>query len=257
LRVITLNLNGIRSAAAKGAFRWLGRQRPDVVCLQEIRAWSEQHPAEVGRLRAFHQRWVQAAKKGYSGVGILSRRPPDRVESGIGYRPFDVEGRYLRADFGDLSVVSIYVPSGSHSEQRLAFKLRVLKRLLEHLRELAQARRTVVVCGDLNVAHREIDLANWRGNRNHPGFLPVERAWMDRLYGEAGWVDAFRVVCTEPGHYTWWSNRGRAWDKNVGWRLDYQVCTPALAQTVRQATIYKRRRFSDHAPLAIDYDYDL
>ncbi len=256
MRVVTLNLNGIRSATSKGVFRWLRRQHADVVCFQEMRAQAEQYPPELTRLRSWHKHVVDAKRKGYSGVAVLSRRQPDEVTTSMGYRPFDVEGRYLRVRFGKLSVVSVYVPSGSHREDRQAFKMRALGRFRQHLRELKASGQSCIVCGDLNIAHKRIDLENWRGNQKHSGFLPEERRWMDRLYQQEGWVDAFRVVDPRPKQYTWWSNRGRAWAKNVGWRLDYQVCTPDLEPYVREAHIYKNRRFSDHAPLTIDYDYD-
>ncbi|MBI4700728.1 MAG: exodeoxyribonuclease III [Deltaproteobacteria bacterium] len=257
MRVITINVNGVRSATAKGLWSWLGRQRADVVCLQETRAGPEELPAEVGRLDGWHRFFRHADRPGYSGVALLARRRPDRVMDRLGFAPFDREGRYLRADFGDLSVVSLYVPSGTTGDERQAFKMRCLARLSRHLRELRRAGRHYLLCGDLNIAHTKADIENWRGNQNHSGFLPEERAWLDRLFGPEGWTDAFRVVDQRPRQYTWWSNRGRAWENNVGWRIDYQVASPALGALARSAAIYKRQRFSDHAPLCIDYDYEL
>ncbi len=254
MRIITLNANGIRAATRKGFWSWLGRQRADVVCLQEVRAQADQRPPEVARLRSWRAYWHDAEKKGYGGVGLLSRDEPDRIVYGMGIEDIDREGRYLQADFGRLSVVSLYVPSGTSGAVRQAFKMAALDRLRDHLGGLRRTGRQVVVCGDFNIAHRKIDIENWRSNQNHSGFLPEERAWMDELFGPAGWVDSFRVVNAEPRQYTWWSNRGRAWEKNVGWRIDYQVVTPGLAQTVRAASIYRRKRFSDHAPLRIDYE---
>ena len=257
MRVITLNVNGIRSAARKGFFHWLRRQRADVVCLQEIRAGESQLADRAFRPRGYHCHYRAAARPGYSGVALYSRRQPDQVLGELGWDEFDDEGRYLEARFPKLSVVSVYLPSGSSSEARQEAKFRFLDRFMPYLRGLRRKRREYILCGDWNIAHRKIDLKNWRGNQKNSGFLPQERAWMDELLGPAGFVDAFRRVNPEPEQYTWWSNRGRAWDKNVGWRVDYQVVTPGLAESARDAAIYKRKRFSDHAPLTIDYSIEL
>jgi len=257
LRIITLNLNGIRSAWSKGVLPWLATQSADLVCLQELKA---QHADLADEMRApagLHAFYHCAEKKGYSGVGLWCRHQPDAVVEGIGNAEFDAEGRYLRADFGNLSVVSLYLPSGSSSPERQEAKFRFMDIFHPHLVALAQQGREVVVCGDWNIAHQEIDLKNWRGNRKNSGFLPEERAWVGRLLAEAGWCDVYRRLhpATTDECYTWWSNRGEAWAKNVGWRLDYQLATPALAATARAVSVYKTQRFSDHAPLAIDYDY--
>ncbi len=257
MRIITLNLNGIRAATRKGFYPWLRRQRADMVCLQEVRAAREDLPAEATRLRAWHTSWQLAERKGYGGVAIMARRAPDRIIEGLGIPEVDREGRYLQFDFGKLSVVSLYVPSGSSGPQRQSFKMDVLGRLLKHLRKLHKSGREYVLCGDFNIAHKKIDIENWRSNQKNSGFLPEERAWMDELLGPAGWVDAFRVVNSAERQYSWWSNRGRAWEKNVGWRLDYQVVTPAIGRRVEACGIYKRKRFSDHAPVTIDYDWPL
>jgi len=196
-----------------------------------------------------------AEKKGYSGVGVYCRREPDRVVEGLGIPDIDAEGRYLQADMGELSVVSFYLPSGSSSEERLAIKFRFMERVIPKLHALAQSGRHVVICGDWNIAHREIDLANWRANRKNPGFLPEERAWLSGVFDILGFEDVFRRLDSRPGQYTWWSNRGAAREKNIGWRLDYQIATPAFAQLARRTSIYTEERFSDHAPLTIDYDY--
>lgn len=255
MRIVTLNANGIRSAARKGFFQWLRRQRADVVCVQETRAQVAQLQDAIFHPRGFHTFYADAEKKGYSGVAIYSRERPARIVEGIGDPDVDREGRYLEARFGNLTVVSLYAPSGTSGEQRQRFKYRFMDTFMPFLRRLARRRSEHVICGDWNIAHKEVDLKNWRGNRNNSGFLPAERAWMDALFGEARFVDAFRVVEPGPEHYTWWSNRGRAWARNVGWRIDYQVVTPGLADKVRAASIYKRRRFSDHAPLTIDYEW--
>jgi len=257
MRIISINVNGIRSAARKGFFSWMVRQRADVVCLQETKAQVEQLHDRQFRPRSYHAYFHDAEKKGYSGVAIYCRRHPDRVIEGLGWPDVDAEGRYLEVQFGKLSVISLYMQSGSSSEARQQAKFRMMERFMPYLRRLRRRRREYVICGDWNIAHREIDLKNWRGNLKNSGFLPEERAWMDELFGPAGFVDAFRAVDPRPEQYTWWSNRGRAWEKNVGWRIDYQVITPGLARCVQAARIYKDKRFSDHAPLIMDYDYPL
>ncbi|HKJ07638.1 MAG TPA: exodeoxyribonuclease III [Gammaproteobacteria bacterium] len=256
MRVITANVNGIRAAARKGFFDWLRRQRADVVCLQETKAQEHQLDG-THRPRVFHSYFHDALKKGYSGVAVFCRREPDKVITGLGWPEFDAEGRYIEAQFGSLSVVSLYLPSGTSGPQRQAVKLDFMDRFMERLGALRRRRREYIICGDWNIAHRPIDLKNWRSNQKNSGFLPEERAWMDALFDRRGFVDAFRVVNQAPDQYTWWSNRGRAWEKNVGWRIDYQVITPGLKDKVSAARIYTARRFSDHAPLTIDYDYDI
>ena len=257
MRIITVNVNGIRAAAKKGFFQWMTRQRADVVCIQEIKAQEHQLQDRVFYPRGWHASFHEAEKKGYSGVAIYSRRKPDKVVAGLGWPDMDAEGRYIEARYGALSIVSVYLPSGSSSEERQAIKFSFLDRFMPYLRRLRVKRREYILCGDWNIAHREIDLKNWRGNKKNSGFLPEERAWMDELFGAAGFVDTFRVVNQEPDQYTWWSNRGQAWAKNVGWRIDYQVATPGIAEAVQAARIYTTKRFSDHAPLIMDYAYEL
>lgn len=259
LRIITLNLNGIRSAARKDFFKWMARQRAEVVCVQELKAQAADLSEEMRAPGGFGGFFHHAEKKGYSGVGLYCRRAPDRVVEGIGRRDIDSEGRYLRVDFGKLSVISVYLPSGSAGEHRQRIKFRFMDHFLPHLRRLAAEGREILLCGDWNIAHREIDLKNWRGNQKNSGFLPEERAWLTRVFGEVGWVDVYRRLHPDAtgAAYTWWSNRGQAWAKNVGWRIDYHIATPGLAAAARRAAIYKKQRFSDHAPLTIDYDYSL
>jgi exodeoxyribonuclease-3 len=251
-RVVTLNCNGIRSAASKGLFDWLSRQRADVVCLQETKAQAHQLGDEF-RPKGWHCHYYDAVKKGYAGTALLSRRAPDEVRTGFGVDEFDAEGRWLEARFGKLCVVSLYAPSGSAGPERQASKDRFLDAFLPFMQKLKRSGRDYLVCGDWNIAHRNIDLKNWRSNQKNSGFLPHERAFLDRLFDEVGWVDAFRKVDPRPDQYTWWSNRGQAWAKNVGWRIDYQVATPSLGERVEAARIYKDQRFSDHAPLIMDY----
>lgn len=255
LRIISLNLNGIRSAASKGVLEWLAAQKADVVCMQELKAQLPDLKPELLNPKPYSGYFSCAEKKGYSGVGLYCRRQPDKVTAGFGSKEFDAEGRYLRADFGDLSVISLYQPSGSSSEERQQAKFRFMKQFMPHLAKLRASGREIVLCGDWNIAHKEIDLKNWRGNQKNSGFLPEERAWLTEAFEKLGWVDVFRCLNQEAEQYTWWSSRGQAWAKNVGWRIDYHVATPSIAAKARKAAIYKDQRFSDHAPLTIDYDY--
>jgi exodeoxyribonuclease-3 len=253
LRVVTLNVNGIRSAAKKGFYRWLAAQKADVACLQEIKAHDGDLEDAMRAPRGLRGYFSHAQKKGYAGVGLYARRAPDALREGFGVREFDDEGRYLEARFGKLSVVSVYLPSGSAGPHRQASKYRFLDAFLPHLRKLKRSGREVIVCGDWNIAHQEIDLRNWRSNRKNSGFLPEERAWLTQVFDRVGFVDVFRTLNAKPDQYTWWSNRGQAWAKNVGWRIDYQIATPDIAATARREAIYRKTRFSDHAPLTIDY----
>jgi len=257
MRIVSLNVNGIRAAARKGLFSWLCRQRADVVCLQEVRAEETQIAERVFHPPSLRGYFHAAQRRGYAGVAVYCRHVPEHVECGIGWDELDAEGRYLEVRFGNLSVVSLYAPSGTSGDERQAFKYRFMDRFMHHLAGLKSTGREYIICGDWNIAHKKIDLKNWRSNQDHSGFLPRERAWMGDVFGVAGFVDAFRVVNQEGDQYTWWSNRGQAWAKNVGWRIDYQVITPGLADHVLTASIYKRKRFSDHAPLIIDYSAEL
>ncbi|MDR0770767.1 MAG: exodeoxyribonuclease III [Burkholderiales bacterium] len=261
MRIITLNLNGIRSAERKGLSAWLAQVSPwDVLCFQELKADLGDIPAALAQGDGAHAAFFPAQKKGYSGVGLLAAAPFTPRE-GFGNPEFDAEGRCLQADFAGLTVVSVYFPSGSSGEERQQAKYRFLDLFLPHLRsliaELAKDGRELIVCGDVNIAHKEIDLKNWKSNQKNSGFLPEERAWLDQMFAETGLVDVFRALDPRPEQYTWWSNRGQAWAKNVGWRLDYQFATPGIAARAQAASIYKAQRFSDHAPLVVDYDFVL
>jgi exodeoxyribonuclease-3 len=258
VRIITLNVNGIRSAARKGLAHWLTRGTPwDVVCLQEIKANVDDVPPSMRAPRRAHAAFHAADRKGYSGVALYSRKAP-RVTTGFGCDEFDCEGRYLEADFGDLAIVTLYLPSGSAGPHRQASKFRFLNVFLPHLVNLRKRqKKEIVLCGDWNIAHQPIDLKNWRSNQKNSGFLPEEREWLSRVFDEIGFVDVFRRIDPRPEQYTWWSNRGASWAKNVGWRIDYQIATPGIAAKAIAAAIYKRRRFSDHAPLIVDYDYEI
>ncbi len=256
MRIMSFNANGIRSAARKGFFEWLAGQGVDVVCVQETKAQESQldHPCFP---EGYHCHYHDAQKKGYSGVALYCRHKPDEVIAGFGWPEIDAEGRYLEARFGNLSVVSLYLPSGTSGDERQAFKMALLGRYLERLKEQAASGREYIICGDWNIAHKIIDIKNWRSNQKNSGFLPEEREWMDQLFGPAGFVDAFRVVNQEADQYTWWSNRGQARAKNVGWRIDYHVVTPGIGERVKSASIYTEQWFSDHAPLTLEYDYEL
>ena len=256
MRIVTLNCNGVRSAATKGLFDWLERQEADVVCLQETKA--QEHQLVDACYRPLgHCFYYDAKRPGYSGTALYARRKPDEVIRGFGVDEFDREGRYLEARFGSLSVVSLYLPSGSAGPERQASKFRFLAAFLPHLADLRRKRRQYILCGDWNIAHKEIDLRNWRSNRKNSGFLPEERAWLTQVFDELGYVDVFRRLNAKPDQYTWWSNRGQAWKKNVGWRIDYQIATAGVAARALKESIYRTKRFSDHAPLTIDYDYPL
>ncbi len=264
MRFITANLNGIRSAATKGFFDWLPQQRADAVGVQEVKAQHE-HVDQIfcspGGLKGhFHY----AQKKGYSGVGLYTRDEPSDIITGIGVQEFDDEGRYIEKRFDKpgrkLSLISCYFPSGSSGEDRQQAKFRFLAAIYPHLMAL-KGQREFILVGDINIAHKEADLKNWKGNLKNSGFLPEERAWVTQLIDRAqgGLVDVYRQLQpdTTDACYTWWSNRGQAYAKNVGWRLDYHFATPQLAALARRESIYKDQKFSDHAPLTIDYDFKL
>ena len=257
MRIISVNLNGIRSAHNKGFFNWLAKQRADMVCVQEVKAQAADMSADMLAPAGYQGYFHYAEKRGYSGVGLYTRHKPSRVTQGLGIAEFDSEGRYVRADFGQLSVISVYLPSGSSGEDRQQVKFKFMERFYPHLKKLKAAGREIVLCGDWNIAHKEIDLKNWRGNRKNSGFLPEEREWLTQVFDELKWVDVFRRIDPRPEQYTWWSNRGQAYAKNVGWRIDYHIATPGIAATAKRVAIYKDEKFSDHAPLTIDYDYKL
>ena len=259
-RLVSLNLNGIRSAAIKGFEAWAEGVAADCMGVQEIKAQADAVVGRFDTVAGLSGHFHYAEKKGYSGVGLYTRRSPTEVVLGIGNREFDAEGRYVEARFDTperrLSLISCYFPSGSSGELRQAAKFRFLALMAPHLKALA-AERELILVGDINIAHKEIDLKNWKGNRKNSGFLPEERDWMSHLLDEIGLVDVFRQLNPHPEQYTWWSNRGQAWAKNVGWRIDYHLATPRLAALARKEHIYLEQRFSDHAPLVIDYDIQL
>ena len=257
MRLITVNLNGIRSANSKGFFEWLKTQNADVVCAQETRIQAEQLTDNMLKPFGFESSFEFAEKKGYSGVGIYFKKKPDRIHKGIGWSEMDKEGRFIQADFGNLSIISLYLPSGSSGYQRQDFKYQVLEYFENWLGNILGSSREFIICGDWNIAHEKIDLKNWKSNQKNSGFLPEEREWMTKLFKKLGIIDVFRKLNKNSDQYTWWSNRGKAWDKNVGWRIDYQIATSGIGSKATSVSIFKEKRFSDHAPLIIDYDYRL
>lgn len=257
LRIMTFNANGIRSAARKGFPAWLAEQNADIVCLQEVRAKEADLAPILEVLPNYSFSLHEAKKAGYSGSAVLSRVPPLRFKNGLGIDAFDDEGRFAEAHFEDLVVISAYFPSGTSGEARQAVKYRFMEAFVPHVEAIRASGKEVIVCGDFNIAHKEIDIKNWKGNLKNSGFLPEERAWLTTLFDEYGWCDVFRRLNANPDCYTWWSQRGSARAKNVGWRIDYEIATPRVAQTARSAVITAEPKFSDHAPLVIDYDWEI
>jgi exodeoxyribonuclease-3 len=261
-KLTSLNLNGIRSATTKGLEAWLAKTAPDCICVQEVKAQAADVAGKFEQLAGMTGYFHFAEKKGYSGVGVYTRQEPSDIIVGHNSPEFDSEGRYVELRFdtpsAKRSIISCYFPSGSSGEERQQAKFRFLAELYPHLQAL-KAEREFVLCGDVNIAHQEIDLKNFKGNKKNSGFLPEERAWMTQLLNEAGLVDVYRQLqpTATDDAYTWWSNRGQAYAKNVGWRLDYHLATPALAGLARTESIYKAEKFSDHAPITIEYDWAL
>ena len=254
MRIITLNCNGIRAAARKGLFNWLATVDADIVCLQETKAQIDQLTDPIFHPDNFHSYYFDAERKGYAGTALYCRAKPLKITKGLGFEIADSEGRYLQADFNGLSVASLYLPSGSAGEERQARKLAFMGQFMQHMKMLRNDDREYIICGDWNICHKEIDLKNWKANKKNSGFLPEERQWLDELYYELGFIDAFRLVKQEADQYSWWSNRGQARAKNVGWRLDYHVISSGLRNKVMSAEIYTDQNFSDHAPVILDYN---
>lgn len=256
LRIITANLNGIRSAAKKGFFEWAHTQNPDILCIQELKAQEADLDNALLSPNGYHGFFQYAQKKGYSGVGLYSKQKPDSVKIGFDNGEFDAEGRYVEARFGNLVVISAYFPSGSSAPERQEAKFRFLDLFMPHIEALKKEGLEIILCGDINIAHKEIDLKNWKGNIKNSGFLPEEREWMTQLFDRVGFVDVYRHLhpTTEDECYTWWSQRGQAYAKNVGWRIDYQIATPTIGTKAQRVEIYKSEKFSDHAPLIVDYE---
>ncbi len=266
MKIISANVNGIRAAAKKGFFEWLLNEQPDVVCIQETKAQYEQLSDDIFRPIGYQRFFCDAIKKGYSGTAIYCKKQPNQIIRGLGWDIADDEGRYIQADFDNLSVASLYLPSGSAKEERQVLKMEFLEKLEPILKNMLSSGRSYILCGDWNIVHKRIDIKNFNGNKKRSGCLPEERAWLDQLFidsenkqasGSIGMLDAFRVLNQEAEQYTWWSNRGQAWANNTGWRIDYQVITPELGKLLTSTSIYKEQRFSDHAPIIMNYERDV
>ena len=247
MRIISFNANGLRSAATKGFFDWFAAQDADVLCVQETKA-QEHQLAGPEFLPAGYKAWFRDAstKKGYSGVAIYAKREPDEIRTALGWPDFDEEGRYIEARFGDLSVVSFYIPSGSSGEERQGFKFEVMEWLKPILDEWLRSGRDYVLCGDWNIVRARNDIRNWTGNQKNSGCLPQERDWLNDLVDRRGWVDSFRALKPDAVEYTWWSNRGAARANNVGWRIDYQLVSPSLRGRLRDVPAVPDQHELDH-----------
>ena len=265
MKVISANVNGIRAAAKKGFFEWMIKEQADVICIQETKAQYEQLNDAVFSPEGYFRFFCDAEKKGYSGTAIYCKKQPQKIIRGLGWDIADNEGRYIQADFENISIASLYLPSGSAKEERQLLKMEFLEKLEPILKDMVNSQRKYILCGDWNIVHKRIDIKNFNGNKNRSGCLPEERAWLDQLFidpdtmdskGKIGMLDAFRVLNQEVDQYTWWSNRGQAWANNTGWRIDYQVVSAELGKTLTDTSIYKEQRFSDHAPLIMEYEID-
>ncbi len=268
MKVISANLNGIRSAAKKGFFQWMMAEDAEVVCIQETKAQEQQLDDEIFKPVGYYRYFFDAQKKGYSGTAIYSKIEPQNIIRGLGWDIADNEGRFLQADFDGISIASLYLPSGSSKDERQQLKMQFLDKLEPVLKQMLADDREYIICGDWNIVHKRIDIKNFNANKNRSGCLPEERAWLDKLFlteqeltrppaDKIGMVDAFRLLNKQADQYTWWSNRGQAWANNTGWRIDYHVITPGLADRLQAVSIYRQQRFSDHAPLIMEYDWNL
>ena len=258
MKIITFNANGIRSAARKGFYQWFVHQNAEFLCLQETKAQFKQlEPNLIFFPKNYYFCFCDARKKGYSGVAIYAKKRPKKIIKKLGIDWADSEGRYIQFDYDKFSIASIYIPSGTSGEERQKYKMEFLKQYSFILLNQIKQRKDFIICGDINIIHKEIDIKNWKQNQKTSGVLPEERAWLDYIFYDLEWTDAFRVINNQPLQYTWWSNRGQARAKNIGWRIDYQIVSPVFKKTILAENIYKDIWFSDHAPLSITYDYQL
>jgi exodeoxyribonuclease-3 len=253
MKILTLNVCGIRASQKKGLFRWLSKQKVDFICLQEVRATNEQISFSEFDLKGYKRYMSEAKKKGYSGVCIYCKEKPMNVSKSFSSKIFEKEGRFIELKFKKLTIVSVYFPSGSSGEHRQLLKYKFMSKFESYLKKIKSSKQATIICGDWNIAHKEIDIRNWKSNQKNSGFLPEERQWLDKIINKHGFVDTFRLINKLPDNYTWWSNRGRAWDNNVGWRIDYQMLSPGNNIKTIDAKIYKKERFSDHSPLIMSY----
>ena len=254
IKVITVNLNGIRSAGKKNFFAWVVAQQADLICIQEVRATEKQLNDPAFHLDGYTVYSSHAQKSGYSGVAIYCKNPPKNIISGLGWPIADDEGRYIQLDFENFKIANIYIPSGTSGDLRQSIKYDFLKLYQEILAKQIQESIPYIICGDFNIAHRNIDIKNWRTNQKHSGFLPEERAWLDLIFDQIGFIDVYRFKNPDKIEYTWWSNFANSWNNNVGWRIDYQIASPQLKNKIISTEIYRQEKFSDHAPLIIEYD---
>ena len=255
MKVLTLNVCGIRASQKKGLFKWLSKVKADIICLQEVRASEEQIQSKEFMLSNYKRYLSEASKKGYSGVCIYTKVDPIKINKSFGSKFFAEEGRFIEVELPKVRVVSIYFPSGSSGEVRQGLKYKFMEKFELYMKKIKKNTKPTIISGDWNIVHKEIDIRNWKSNQKNSGCLPKERAWLDRIFDKYGFVDAFRSVNNKPLNYTWWSNRGKSWENNVGWRIDYQVISPNSKLKVKSAKIYKKERFSDHSPLTINYEF--
>jgi exodeoxyribonuclease-3 len=254
-KIISYNVNGIRAAISKGWFDWVKAADPDIICLQEIKANPEQLDLTLFEKAGYHHYWHPAEKKGYAGVAILSKKKPDNVTIGCGMPLYDAEGRVIRADYGGISVISVYMPSGTSGEERQAFKMKWLSDFQKYITKLKKERPNLIISGDYNICHKAIDIHNPISNANSSGFLPEERDWIDGFM-KSGFIDSFRVFNQEPHQYTWWTFRAGARARNLGWRIDYHLISEPLRAKLKQANILSQAKHSDHCPLTVEVDFD-
>jgi len=253
-RIITYNVNGIRAAMGKGLMDWMKSAEPDILCIQEIKASPEQVGVFELEEMGYYHYWYPAQKKGYSGVAIFSKIKPDNIIYGCGISEYDFEGRVIRADYGDISVLSVYHPSGSSGDDRQAFKMKWLDDFTAYIQNLRSTRQKLIISGDYNICHKAIDIHNPKSNVNTSGFLPEEREWFDQFVN-LGYVDAFRHFNQEPHQYSWWSYRAGARGKNLGWRIDYNMVTENLKENLKRSVILQQAMHSDHCPVMLEIDF--
>lgn len=254
MKVITVNVCGIRASQKKGIFEWLKKTKADFICMQETRALEEQISGESFLIKGYSRYLNVAEKKGYSGVAIYTKHKPIKIQTSFSKSIFESEGRFILTEYEDYSIASVYFPSGSSGELRQNLKYEFMDYFEKFIKKEINKKKKLIICGDYNIAHTKDDIKNWRSNQNNSGFLPEEREWMTRLINKIGLKDAFRIKCKEADVYTWWSNRGNAYNNNVGWRIDYQMVTDNIAKKVKNVSVYRDKKFSDHAPLIINYD---